>query len=494
MDSTLQTCEAGTCHTRVEPCGPARLEFAPAVQLLQGKGQEATKESIGYSCAVLSRAGNVIGKSTITAYILKNGGNTVDAAVAIAAALNVTELCSTGVGGACFCLYYDVNTKQVQDLSGSGRSPGALTTELLRESFNETKPLPPFNAHNITVPSTTASWGKAVFLYGNKKFPGYMLQLFQELAKSDKKRFYEGCVAEVIIETVQRNGGLMDLEDLKSHVTDEIKPIFTNYKDVNVWGIPPNGQEITALIVLHILDNFNIKDMGHNTADYLHVLIKGLKLSFSVTFWFCADRDKVPVPTKELLSKTYAKGCLELINLQRKVFFLRLLLWIISVGKRVSVRLGIVLKLSTVSKFKRTVTKTGASDKHNKGNLLPVGSDTVYFTVVDAQSNACSFIISNSMGFDIGLEPVGFVFVFLNRGSNFSLSPSHLNCLATRKRPYHMIIPALATAADTGDLLCSFGVMGGFMQPQGHVQDVSALEIEREYKLKERKNELPKVP
>ncbi|TFK05301.1 double-stranded RNA-binding protein Staufen-like protein 2 [Platysternon megacephalum] len=258
-----------------------------------------------------------------------------------------------------------------------------------------------------------------------------MLQLFQELTKSGKKRFYEGCVAEVIIETVQKNGGIMDLEDLKSHVTDEVKPIFTNYKDVNVWEIPPNGQGITALIALNILDNFNIKDMGHNTADYLHVLIEALKLSFSVTFWFCADRDKVPVPTKELLSKTYAKGCSEVVNLQR------------------------------------------ASDKYNKGNLLPVRSDTVYFTVVDAQGNASSFINSNYMGFGIGLEPGGCGFTLQNRGSSFSLSPSHLNCLAPRKRLYHMIIPALATAADTGDLLCSFGVMGGFMQPQGHVQDVS---------------------
>ncbi|XP_067395250.1 glutathione hydrolase-like YwrD proenzyme isoform X1 [Emydura macquarii macquarii] len=433
-------------------------------------------------------ASNQLLATNIGLDILKSGGNAADAAVAVAAALNVTEPCSTGIGGDCFCLYYEANTKQVHGLNGSGRSPGALTIELLKvQGFNETKLLPPFHAHNITVPGAAAGWCDAVSLYGSKKlsmgqilqpaiqlaekgFPvseitayhwkrgAHLLQApenkhgnellihgeaphhgevfcnpflantFKELAKSGKKGFYEGCVAEAIIETVQRNGGVMDLEDLKSHVTEEVKPIFTNYKGVNVWEIPPNGQGITALLALNILDNFNIKAMGHNTADYLHVLIEALKLSFSDTFWFCADPDKVPVPTKELLSKTYAKGRSELINLQR------------------------------------------ASDKYNYGNLLPVGSDTVYFTVVDTQGNACSFINSNYMGFGTGLVPEGCGFTLQNRGANFSLSPSHPNCIAPRKRPYHTIIPALVTAADTGDLLCSFGVMGGFMQPQGQVQ------------------------
>ncbi|XP_030431562.1 uncharacterized protein LOC115657640 [Gopherus evgoodei] len=462
--------------------------------------------------------------------VLKNGGNTVDAAVAIAAALNFTEPCSTGIGLTCFCLCYDANTKKVQGLSGSGRSPEALTIELLKVQVLMRQSLF-LHAHNITVPSTTASWCEAVSLYGSKKilqaaiksaekcFPvseitayhwkcgahvlqapgnkpgkelpnhgytphhgqgicnpflvntfdirksvfrlqslGYLEQLSNqwELTKSGKRRFYAGCVAEAIIESVQKNGGIMDLEDLKSQVSDEVKPI---YKDVNVWEIPPDGQGITALTALHILDNFNIKDIGHNTADYLHVLIEALKLTFSVTFWFCVDHDTFPIPTKELLSKTYAKGCLEVVKFQK------------------------------------------ASDKYNKGNLLLVGSDTVYFTVFNGQGNTSYVINSNYMGFGIGLELGGCGFTLQNRGSSFSLSPSYLNCLAPSKWLYHMIIPALATAADTGDLLCSFGIMGGFMKPQGHMQDISnvsplegALEIERENKLKERENELPKVP
>uniref|UniRef100_A0A8D0GN44 Gamma-glutamyltransferase n=1 Tax=Sphenodon punctatus TaxID=8508 RepID=A0A8D0GN44_SPHPU len=420
--------------------------------------------------------------------ILKKGGNAVDAAVSVAAALNVTEPCSTGIGGDCFCLYYDMSTKQVHGLNGSGRSPGSLTTELLKnQGFNEANPLPPFHAHNVTVPGAAAGWCDAVTLYGSKKlsmgqifqpaielaergFPvsevtayhwkqgvdvlqahgnkhgenllihgqapdhgqvfsnPFLANTFKELARSGKKGFYEGRVAEAIVEIVRSNGGLLDLEDLKNHVTEEVKPVFTNYKGVNVWEIPPNGQGITALIALNILENFNVKDMGHDSVDYLHVLIEALKLSFSDAFWFCTDPEKVPVPTKELLSKSYAKERAKLINSQ----------W--------------------------------ANVKYKHGNAFPVGRDTVYFTVVDAQGNACSFINSNYMGFGTGLVPNGCGFTLQNRGANFSLSPGHPNCLAPKKRPYHTIIPALATTADTGELLCSFGVMGGFMQPQGHVQ------------------------
>ncbi|XP_067395389.1 glutathione hydrolase-like YwrD proenzyme isoform X2 [Emydura macquarii macquarii] len=424
-------------------------------------------------------ASNQLLATNIGLDILKSGGNAADAAVAVAAALNVTEPCSTGIGGDCFCLYYEANTKQVHGLNGSGRSPGALTIELLKvQGFNETKLLPPFHAHNITVPGAAAGWCDAVSLYGSKKlsmgqilqpaiqlaekgFPvseitayhwkrgAHLLQApenkhgnellihgeaphhgevfcnpflantFKELAKSGKKGFYEGCVAEAIIETVQRNGGVMDLEDLKSHVTEEVKPIFTNYKGVNVWEIPPNGQGITALLALNILDNFNIKAMGHNTADYLHVLIEALKLSFSDTFWFCADPDKVPVPTKELLSKTYAKGRSELINLQR------------------------------------------ASDKYNYGNLLPVGSDTVYFTVVDTQGNACSFINSNYMGFGTGLVPegCGFTLQVLLNMLTFGMNPQQALdaarfCLdySTEEGKWHLLLEDGISQAVAEDL------------------------------------------
>uniref|UniRef100_A0A6J0SMB5 Glutathione hydrolase-like YwrD proenzyme n=1 Tax=Pogona vitticeps TaxID=103695 RepID=A0A6J0SMB5_9SAUR len=420
--------------------------------------------------------------------ILKNGGNAVDAAVAVAAALNVTEPCSTGIGGDCFCLYYDASTKQVHALNGSGRSPQSLSIELLKEhGFSEANPPPALHAYNVTVPGAAAGWCDAVALYGSQKlsmrdilqpaielaengFPvseitsyqwkmnAYALQTpgnkhgkdlliegqapdhgqlfynpflantFKELAKSGRQGFYEGRVAQAIVDVIQSNGGVMDLEDLKSHGTTELKPIVTNYKGLKIWEIPPNGQGITVLLALNILENFNVKEMGHNTAEYLHLLTEALKISFADSFWFCADPEKFPVPTAKLLSKSYAKDRSKLIDLQR------------------------------------------AATRYHHGNPSPLGNDTVYFTVLDAQGNACSFINSNYMGFGTGLVPEGCGFTLHNRGGNFSLKPDHPNCLAPRKRPYHTIIPALATAADSGELLCSFGVMGGFMQPQGHIQ------------------------
>ncbi|XP_043926550.1 glutathione hydrolase-like YwrD proenzyme isoform X2 [Protopterus annectens] len=420
--------------------------------------------------------------------ILRKGGNAADAAVAIAATLNLTEPCSTGLGGDCFCLFYDAKTKRVHGINGSGRSPRALTIDLLkRQGFDESNPAPTSHAHNITVPGTAAAWCDTVSLYGSKKlsleeilqpviylaergFPVsevtayhwkeqaivlqspenkhgrdmlingqppehgqvfknlHLAQTFKELVRNGKRGFYEGRIAEAIVETVQEHGGVMTLDDLKTHTSCEIEPIFTDFKGVRVWEIPPNGQGITTLMALNILENFDIKVMEHNSSEYLHLLIEALKLSFADSFWFCTDPDKVCVPTEQLLSKEYARHRSQLIDMKR------------------------------------------ASNECIHGNPCEPGTDTVYFTVVDAERNACSFINSNYTGFGTGLVPRGCGFTLQNRGAGFSLCPSHPNCLAPGKRPYHTIIPALATNASSGNLLCSFGVMGGFMQPQGHVQ------------------------
>uniref|UniRef100_A0A8D2LPU6 Gamma-glutamyltransferase n=3 Tax=Varanus komodoensis TaxID=61221 RepID=A0A8D2LPU6_VARKO len=420
--------------------------------------------------------------------ILKKGGNAADAAVAVAAVLNATEPCSTGLGGDCFCLYYNARTKKVHGLNGSGRSPCSLSLELLKEhGFSEENAPPLLHAYNVTVPGAAAGWCDTVSLYGSKKLsmqqilqpaiemaekgfpvseitsyqwkhnihalqtPGnqhgkdllidgqapdhgqvfqnpFLANTFKELANCGKQGFYEGRVAKAVVDVIQRNGGVMVLEDLKSHATEEVEPVVTNYKGLNIWEIPPNGQGITTLLALNVLENFNLKEMGHNTAQYLHALTEALKVSFADTWWFCADPEQTSVPTTKLLSKSYARDRSKLIDLQR------------------------------------------ATAKHSHGNPFLVESDTVYFTVVDTQGNACSFINSNYMGFGTGLVPEGCGFTLQNRGANFSLLPDHPNCLAPRKRPFHTIIPALATAADSGELLCSFGVMGGFMQPQGQVQ------------------------
>uniref|UniRef100_A0A8B9J7R5 Gamma-glutamyltransferase YwrD n=4 Tax=Astyanax mexicanus TaxID=7994 RepID=A0A8B9J7R5_ASTMX len=424
--------------------------------------------------------------SNIGLDILKRGGNAADAAVAVAAALNVTEPVSTGLGGDAFCLFYDATSRQVRGLNGSGKSPKALTLDLMeRCGFSQTNPPSIFHAHNVTVPGAAACWCDTVAMFGSKKlsladllqpavdlaqrgFPvaeitayhwargaetlkaagrdlgGDLLinnrppkhgqvmtnpslaHTLQELALRGKAGFYEGRIAEAVVDVVREAGGVMSLDDLKNHVTTEITPIYTDYKTVRLWEVPPNTQGMAALIALNILQNFPIKDLAHNSADYLHVLAEALKLSMTDTMHYSTDPDRVTVPVEGLLSQQYA--------LQRS----------------------------------QTIHMDKAGSVCEPG--IPTGSDTVYFTVVDGEGNACSFVNSNYMGLGTGLVPRNCGFSLQNRGANFSLDPRHVNCLGPEKRPYHTIIPAMLTEASSGNLLCSYGVMGGFMQPQGHVQ------------------------
>ncbi|GCC38700.1 hypothetical protein chiPu_0017216, partial [Chiloscyllium punctatum] len=213
--------------------------------------------------------------------------------------------------------------------------------------------------------------GKDLLLQGQSPKSGQIFknpllaQTFKELAQSGKRGFYEGRIAKAIVETIQRNGGVMSLGDLKEHTSTEVAPIFTDYKSLRIWELPPNGQGITALMVLNMLENFNIKEMDHNSADYVHLLAEAVKLSFADSFQFCADPARVLVPVEELLAKNYSKQRSELINMQR------------------------------------------ANSKSIHGNPSGAGGDTVYFTAVDAEGSACSFINSNSTNFGTGLVPEG---------------------------------------------------------------------------------------
>ncbi|XP_028855809.1 uncharacterized protein LOC114801719 [Denticeps clupeoides] len=421
--------------------------------------------------------------SVIGLDILKRGGNAADAAVAVAAALNVTEPCSTGLGGDAFCLFYDAQTGRVCGLNGSGRTPKAQTLELMESlGYNVSNPPHAYHALNVTVPGAAACWCDTVRQFGSEKltmaeilkpaidlalrgFPvaevtahhwakwteqsgkelgaellidkhtpkhgqvftnPHLAKTLQEISSHGKAGFYQGRVAEAIVKVIKENGGVMCLEDLRSNSSSEVTPIFTDYKSVRLWEIPPNGQGMAALIALNILENFLIKEMGHNSASYLHVLAEALKLSLGDTFHYCADPDKVNIPLDGLLAKDYGQRRAELIHMAR----------------------------------------ARADGEHG----TPTGSETVYFSLVDGEGNACSFVNSNYMGFGTGLVPQNCGFSLQNRGTCFSLDTNHGNCIGPQKRPYHTIIPALLTDAESGRLLCSFGVMGGFMQPQGHVQ------------------------
>jgi len=411
---------------------------------------------------------------------LQAGGNAADAAVATAAALNVTEPCSTGIGGDCFCLYYDAEKGRVMGLNGSGRAPAALTPGLLNDLGHDA--MPSNGVHTVTVPGAAAGWADTLDRFGSMglgeilepaiglaengfpvapltarswgrgvpklksgpyaeemlidgRAPGAgelmmnptLARTFRTLADHGKPGFYEGRIAEAIVELLGSMGGVMTTDDLKAHRSTFPEPISVDYKGTEVYEIPPNGQGITALIALNILEEYNWEGVEHSGVRHLHTLIEAMRLAFAASRWYVADPDVVHVPIKELISEEYA------------------------------------------AERRRLIDPSKASVDVGRGSPV-AGSDTVYFCTVDGDGNACSFINSNYAGFGTGLIPQGCGFTLQNRGSGFSLEEGHPNRLAPGKRPYHTIIPGMMLR--DGLLHGPFGVMGGFMQPQGHVQGV----------------------
>ncbi len=411
--------------------------------------------------------------------ILQNGGNAADAAVAIAATLNVTEPTSTGLGGDAFCLFWDNKHKTVSGINGSGRAPKELSLDKLHK-LGITDSLPSFSPHTVTVPGAADAWIETINRFGTMDLsdvltpaielaedgfpiapitsffwqrgvkqlnngphadellingrapkPGeimknpFLANTFRELIEHGRAGFYEGRIAEAIVNLLNSLGGLMTLDDLKNHHSTFDKPISVTYRGVDIYEIPPNGQGITALIALNILEGFDFSDINHLSSDYFHLLIETMRIAFADSRWYVADPTLVNVPINELLSKEYAKERRKLINFSYR------------------------------------------NKEIKKGNPV-TSSDTVYFCVVDGDGNACSFINSNYMGFGTGLIPKDCGFTLQNRGANFSLNPDHPNVIAPNKRPYHTIIPGMAIKDK--ELYAPFGVMGGFMQPQGHVQ------------------------
>lgn len=418
--------------------------------------------------------------------VLALGGNAADAAVATAAALNVTEPTSTGIGGDCFALYYEAATGQITALNGSGRAPAGLTLELLRaEGFEQN--LPPFHAHTVTVPGACAGWsdliqqhgvlplpialapaiqlaeegfpvapitsyfwqrgverqlrqapgGSELMIHGRAPRPGELFRnpglarTFRTIGKQGMQAFYQGEIADAIVQAVQSAGGRLGLEDLAGHASSWDEPISTTYRGMRVWEAPPNGQGLVALLALNLLEAYEFSGSDPLGPQRLHLVAEALRLAFADGRWFVADPAFSPAPLEELLSKQYADRRRKLIDPRR------------------------------------------ASQQQPVGEPVP-GSDTVYFSVVDEDGNACSFINSNYQGFGTGIVPDGWGFTLQNRGLGFSLDREHPNRLAPGKRPYHTIIPGMVTRED-GSLYASFGVMGGFMQPQGHVQVLMAL-------------------
>jgi len=424
--------------------------------------------------------------------VLSRGGNAADAAVATAAALNVTEPTSTGLGGDCFALFYQASTGQVSALNGSGGAPKSLSIERLRKEGLAGN-LPPFHPYNITVPGACAGWYDLLARHGRlpisqvlapairlaeegypvapitayfwgrsaerlRKVPGGieltisgsapspgeifrnpgLARTLRKIAEGGKASFYQGEIAEGIAAVVKEAGGCLSVEDLAAHTSTWEQPISTTYRSVRVWECPPNGQGLAALLALNILEGYDLASMPPFSAQRLHLMIEAMRLAFADTRWYVVDPAFNPAPLGWLLSKDYASERRQLIDPQR----------------------------------------ASIDQKHG----TPISSsDTVYLSVVDVEGNACSFINSNYMGFGTGIVPHGWGFTLQNRGAGFSHDPNHPNALEPGKRPYHTIIPGMITvdgdesSAVSNILYASFGVMGGFMQPQGHMQVVVSL-------------------
>jgi gamma-glutamyltranspeptidase/glutathione hydrolase len=261
--------------------------------------------------------------------------------------------------------------------------------------------------------------------------PG-MARTLRGVAEGGRGYFYEGDPARAIVAAVQGAGGVLSEEDLARHTSTWDEPLCAAYRDLRVWECPPNGQGLAALLALNLVEGFDLASLDPLGPDRQHLLIEAMRLALADARAFVADPAFSDVPVEALLAREYADARRAQIDPRR------------------------------------------ANPDALAGQPLG-GSDTVYLCVVDGAGNACSFINSNYWMFGTGIVPEGCGFPLQNRGSGFSLDPAHPNALAPGKRPLHTILPGLLTREADGSLFGPFGVMGGAMQPQGHLQVASAL-------------------
>ncbi len=433
---------------------------------------------------VLGRNGMVATSHPLAAQtgldVLRRGGNAVDAAIAVSAMLGVVEPMSCGIGGDLFAIVWDAKTQKIYGLNASGRSPLAIRREdlqqrglmeipeygllpwsvpgcvdgwsLLRDRFGS-QPLPELLQPSIETAEQgypvseiiAKNWQGAseelqkwpdsmrVYLPGGRVPAGGEIMRLPELAASyrliaagGRDAFYCGPIAAEIVRFSQSNGGLFAMEDFAKHRSDWIDPVSTTYRGYQLWELPPNGQGIAALQILNLLEAYDLKSLGPKHPDYVHYFVEAKKLTYADRAQFYADPDFSPAPVQALISKEYAEERRKLIQREH------------------------------------------AATTIQHGDPQLQHGDTIYLTVVDKDRNCCSLIQSLYYGFGSQVVPGNVGFAMQNRGLLFALRDDHPNRLEPGKRPFHTIIPALVTRDDK-PWLC-YGVMGGDMQPQGHVQ------------------------
>jgi gamma-glutamyltranspeptidase/glutathione hydrolase len=435
--------------------------------------------------------------------ILRRGGNAVDAAIATNAAMGVMEPASCGIGGDLFAIVWDNKTKKLYGINAAGRAPHAANIEAMLQRIRERKEQNPpsertpnntgvieiplysplawsvpgcvdgwdelrrkfgtLSWEQLLTPSIEAAekgflvpetigrgWGRGVTAPRLKRDPGWvktflredgsppeiggnmtnrdLARTYREIVSGGRDAFYKGRIARETVAFSKSVGGFFEMRDFETHTSEWVDPVSTTYRGYRVWEIPPQGQGIAVLQMLNVLETFDVKKLGPGTPDWWHLFVETKRLAYADRAKFYADPAFYKAPVAHLISKQYA---------------------------------GVRAKMIDMAKAMPSVTP---------GDVA-LGGDTIYLTVVDKDRNCVSLIQSNYHGFGSGHVPPGLGFAIQNRGNLFSLDKSHANRLEPGKRPFHTIIPAMVTRDDdAGRPWFCFGVMGGDMQPQGHVQ------------------------
>ena len=412
---------------------------------------------------------------------MRDGGSAMDAAIAANAALGLMEPTGNGIGGDLFAIVWDPKTKKLHGYNGSGRSPKALTLEEFER--RGLKDIPPHGPLPVTVPGTVDAWFALHAKFGRRtmaqnlaptiayarnghpvheviayywgrsvpvlsKWPGFKEQFtidgraprrgetwrnpqlantLQKIAEGGRDAFYKGEIARTIDAYFKANDGFLRYEDMAAHRGEWVEPVSTNYRGYDVWELPPNGQGIAALQILNLLEPYDLKSYGFGSPEHVHLFVEAKKLAFADRAASYADPDFYRTPTARLISKEYARERGKLISMDRAM----------------------------------KAAEPGIIPELNEG-------DTIYLTTADKDGMMVSLIQSNYRGMGSGMTPPGLGFIFQDRGEQFVLERNHPNTFAPGKRPFHTIIPAFVTK--DGKPWLSYGVMGGAMQPQGHVQ------------------------
>lgn len=414
--------------------------------------------------------------------VLKDGGSAVDAAIAVNAALALMEPVSCGLGGDIFAMVWDPETETLHGLNGSGRAPAALTADKVPAEPDGT--IPVYSPYSWTVPGCVDGWfelhGKfgrlpmsrlmeptinaardgapvprviaAAWARGAAKFkdmPGFaevfipggeipaegelfanpkLANTLERMASGGRDAFYGGETARALVAYSEKVGGFFSLADLANHTSEWVEPVSTTYRGHTVWELPPNGQGIAALQILNLLEPYDLAAMGRDNPDFWHLLIEAKKIAYEDRARFYADMAFNELPVAELISKDYAAERAELLDMTR------------------------------------------AAKSIDPGNPGLDNGDTTFLVVADSTGQMVSLIQSNYTGFGSGYVVPELGFGIQDRGALFTLEEGHPNYLEPGKRPFHTIIPAFM--GENGVPNMPFGVMGGDMQPQGHIQIV----------------------